>query len=70
MKERYMGRLSKEHVPQARRELEEVRARLSELQPADRVYSCATKRERLRSTQRLVAVGRSGDHTNMRPSAS
>jgi hypothetical protein len=39
MNELYMGRLPKEHVPQAREELQEVRARLSELQPADRVYS-------------------------------
>jgi 2,3-bisphosphoglycerate-dependent phosphoglycerate mutase len=39
MRELYMGRLSKEHVPEARKELEEVRARLSELPPSERVYS-------------------------------
>jgi hypothetical protein len=39
MKELYMGRLPKERVPKARQELEEVRAGLSGLQPADRVYS-------------------------------
>jgi hypothetical protein len=39
MKELYMGRLPKQRVPAARAELEEVRARLSELAPSERVYS-------------------------------
>jgi 2,3-bisphosphoglycerate-dependent phosphoglycerate mutase len=39
MKELYMGRLPKDRVPAARRELDEVRTRLSALSPSERVYS-------------------------------
>jgi hypothetical protein len=39
MKELYMGRLPKDRVPAAHRELDEVRARLSALPPSERVYS-------------------------------